>query len=60
MPRFAAVEAEIILDATFSFLGGHLGDMYDINVHGIGVFGGFRWRRRMIVGLFGVAMLLGN
>ena len=60
MPRFAAVEAEIILDTTFSFLGGHLGDMYDINVHGIGVFGRFRWQGSMVVGLFGIVMLLGN
>ena len=42
MPRLAAVKAETILDAMFSFLGSHLGDMYDVNVHGIGVFGGFR------------------
>ena len=43
MPRLVIVEAETILNAMFSFLGGHLGNTYDINIHGIGVFGGFRW-----------------
>ena len=61
MPRLVAVEAETVLDATFSFLGGHLGDKYDVNVHGIGVFGGFRWQGSMVVGLFGgIVVLLGN
>ena len=53
MPRLAAVEAEAIFDATFSFLWGHLGDMYDINIHGIGVFSRFRWQGSMVVVLLG-------
>ena len=34
---------------------------YDVNIHGIGVFGRFRWQGSMVVGLFGgVVVLLGN
>ena len=61
MPRLVAAEAETVFDTMFSFLWGHLGDTYDINIHGIGVFSRFRWQGSMVVGLFGgVVMLLGN
>ena len=50
----AAVEAEIIFDTAFSFLGDHLGDGNNINIHGIGVFGRFGWRVGMVIG--GVSM----
>ena len=61
MPRLAAAEAETIFDATFLFLWGHLGDTYDINIHGIGIFSRFRWQGSIVVGLFGgVVVLLGN
>ena len=61
MPRLAAAKAEIIFDAMFLFLWGHLGDTYDINIHGVGVFSRFRWQGGMVVGLFdGIVMLLGN
>ena len=53
MPRLAAVEAEAIFDAMFSFLWGHLGDKYDINIHDIGVFCRFRWQGSMVVVLLG-------
>ena len=43
MPRLVAVEAETVFNTTFSFFWGHLGDTYDINIHGVGVFSRFRW-----------------
>ena len=43
MSRLAAAEAETVFDAMFSFLWDHFGDMYDINIHGVGIFSRFRW-----------------
>ena len=61
MPELAAIEAETVFDAMFLLLGGHLGDTYDINIHGIGVFGRFRWSGGMIIGLSdGTIVLLDN
>ena len=61
MPRLVAMEAETVFDAIFLFLESHLGDMNDINIYGVGIFGRFRWRGGMVIGLFGgVIMLLGN
>ena len=51
MPGLAAMEAETVFDAMFLLLGGHLGDIYDINIYGIGVFGRFRWSGGMIIEL---------
>ena len=39
MTRFAAVEAEFLLNATFAFLWGKLGDFDGIDDHGIRVVG---------------------
>ena len=34
--------------------------MYDINIHGVGVFSRFRWRGGMVVGLFGGVVPTGS
>ena len=60
MSKLAAAEAETIFNTMFSFLWGHLGNTYDINIHGVGVFSRFRWRGGMVVGLFGGVVPTGS
>ena len=57
----ASLEAETVFDAIFLFLESHLGDMNDINIYGVGIFGRFSWEGSMVVGLSdGVFVLFGN
>ena len=54
MTGFPAAEAELLLNATFAFLRGKLGDFDGIDDHGVGIVGlGIRRVREGVVGLVG-------